>query len=163
MHPGAYKFVELFSTEEQVSVIEIGSRNINGTIRDHFPKATWIGIDLYDGPLVDIVCDASEFTPEESVEIVICCEVFEHTASWDTIISRSINWLKPNGKIIITCAGIGRKPHSAIDGGDLKKDEWYKNISMNNIKSALLTAGFINIKVSYNEFWHDTYAIAFKP
>jgi hypothetical protein len=71
-------------------------------------------------------------------------------------------WLLPKGRIIITCAGPGRDPHSAIDGGELRPDEHYANISQQEMREALEFATFGQIKVSGNEYWRDTYAIATK-
>ena len=162
MHPGAFEFVGKFATRDALSVIEIGSRDINGTIRAHFPAATWIGLDLHPGPSVDIVTDALDYTPEALVDLVICCEVFEHCGYWGEVLQHVASWLKPGGRIIITCAGPGREPHSAIDGGELHPDEHYGNISQDELAEELHYAGFRGIEVSGNEHWKDTYATAVK-
>lgn len=160
MHPGAFEFVRQFATEDPISVIEIGSRDINGSVRPHFPIASWIGIDCVDGPSVDVVADAVKYLPSQTADRVICCEVFEHTAEWRQIILRAYYWLKPGGTFIITCAGVGREPHSAIDGEILRAGESYENVSEQQMSEALRFAGFESIEVSGNEHWHDTYATA---
>lgn len=162
MHPGASEFVGRYSTSEAISVIEIGSRDINGTIRSHFPAAQWTGLDLYSGPCVDVVGDAIEYTPASVVDLVICCEVFEHSNKWSFLLHRANHWLKPGGRIIITCAGPGRDSHSASDGGDLHPDEHYANITQDEIAEELHYAGFVGIAASGNEHWRDTYATALK-
>ena len=43
------------------SVIEVGSLDINGTLRpivEVFKPALYTGVDLFEGPGVDIACDA---------------------------------------------------------------------------------------------------------
>jgi hypothetical protein len=41
-------------------VLEFGSRNINGSVRPLFPYASeFVGVDLVDGPDVDVVGDAA--------------------------------------------------------------------------------------------------------
>ena len=62
-------------------VLEIGSLNINGTVRDYIqPFAEkYIGIDMQEGPGVDIVHDAAKFTKPNFFDVVVCAEVFEHT------------------------------------------------------------------------------------
>ncbi len=162
MHPGAFEFVGRFATLHAVSVIEIGSRDINGSVRPHFPAADYFGIDLYAGPAVDWVGDAMEYDAPMPVDIVICCEVFEHSNKWPFLLHRSNHWLKPGGRIIITCAGLGREPHSAIDGGELHPDEHYANITQDELAEELYYAGFVGIDASGNEHWKDTYAIAMK-
>ena len=162
MHPGASEFVGRHSTSEAISVIEIGSRDINGTIRSHFPAAQWTGLDLHPGPSVDWVGDALDYHAQNSVDLVICCEVFEHTSNWGEILNHAATWLKPGGRIIITCAGPGRDSHSASDGGDLHPDEHYANITQDEIAEELHYAGFVSIEASGNEHWRDTYATALK-
>ena len=163
MHTTAFDYVARFGTIEPISVIEIGSKNLNGTARDHFPAASWIGIDQLPGPCVDIVCNALDFTPDMQCDLVICCEVFEHTPDWRRIIERSAEWLVPGGRMIITCAGIGREIHSAIDGGFvLHFGEWYGNISERQLSEAMQFAGLTAIEVSGNADAGDTYGTALK-
>lgn len=40
---------------DNVSVLEIGSLNINGTVREFFTNCNFTGIDIGPGPCVDIV------------------------------------------------------------------------------------------------------------
>lgn len=160
MHPGAFEFVGRYGTFDFISVVEIGSRDINGSVRCHFPAAKWIGLDLYPGPGVDIVTDALDHMLIERCDFIVCCEVFEHCSYWGEILNHVASWLKPGGKIIITCAGPGREPHSAIDGGPLHPNEHYANITQDQLAEELHFAGFRQIEVSGNEYWKDTYAIA---
>ena len=162
MHPGAFEFVSRFATSDPVSIIDIGGRDINGTCRPLFVTAKYLAIDLYPGPSVDVVCDALDYTPESLVDMVIIAEVFEHSSNWSEILTHSAMWLRPGGKILITCAGPGREPHSAIDGGEVRPGEHYANISQDQIAEELHYAGFVQIDVSGNEHWRDTYATALK-
>ena len=44
-------------------VLEIGSRNVNGSLRNiikNYEPLSYTGIDIIDGEGVDIVCDANE-------------------------------------------------------------------------------------------------------
>jgi SAM-dependent methyltransferase len=162
MHEAAFEYLRKFATNKPVCVIEIGSRDLNGSARAHFPNAQWTGLDLYDGPAVDWVGDAIEYSPAEHVDLVIACEVFEHSNQWPFLIQRAHYWLRPGGRIIITCAGPGRAAHSAIDGGELHPDEHYANITQDELAEELHYAGMFEIEVSGNEHWHDTYATAMK-
>lgn len=162
MHPGAFEFVGRYATHDAISVVEIGSRDINGSIRWHFPGSDYIGLDLIAGSSVDVVCDALDYEPSQRVDLVICCEVFEHCPYWGEILNHVASWLKPGGKIIITCGGPGRDPHSAIDGGSLHPDEHYANVTQDELAEELHFAKFHQVEVSGNEYWKDTYAIATK-
>jgi len=162
VHPGAREFVARHATAEPVSVIEIGSRNINGTVRDLFPNAAWTGLDLHAGPGVDVVCDAMRYKPLKLAHMVVCCEVLEHASNWRDLLCVAYRWLRSGGHMIVTCAGPGRDPHSAIDGGPLQPGEHYANISTNELNLAKKRAGFALRVTTGNEYWHDTYGIGWK-
>ena len=136
MHAEARQWVENFATMQPISVIEIGSKNVNGSIRDLFPNATWHGIDRESGAMVDQVTDAIDYTPNMPADLVVCCEVLEHADNWRQIINRAAEWLKPEGVLIVTCAGLGRKPHSC-DGGPLKPNEYYANIDPSELRAEM--------------------------
>jgi SAM-dependent methyltransferase len=141
MHSEARQFVEHFSTGRPIRVIEIGSLNVNGTIRDLFSNAEWIGLDRVAGPCVDVVCDAAQFAPQSPVDAVICCEVLEHADNWQRLIESAYQWLVPGGVFVMTCAGLGRQPHSC-DGGELRQGEYYRNLSPVEIREAIRKTGF---------------------
>lgn len=114
----------------KLKVLEFGSLDINGTIRSVFePHASlYLGVDPQEGPGVDVICGAHEFDIQETFDVVVCCEVFEHTAVWREIITNSHRLLRPNGFFVATMAGEGRNPHSAVDGGIPREWEYYDNV-----------------------------------
>lgn len=142
MHSECFEFVKQFATLEQIKIVEIGSRDINGSVRALFPRATFTGLDLSPGRGVDIVIDATRWIPPEPVDCVICCEVLEHASNWREIIDTAAAWLKTGGRIILTCAGPGRAEHSAIDGGALRPGEYYLNLTDSMIAEQLMSSGF---------------------
>lgn len=133
MHPPVRRFVSSFATPAPISLIEIGSLDVNGGIRDLFPNARYTGLDIVSGPGVDVVADASKWSPPDTVDMVICCEVFEHTPLWRHIIRNVMRWLRPpvgtipGGTLVATCASRQRKPHGA-HGGKLRPGEYYANV-----------------------------------
>ena len=143
MHAEAFRFVSRYMTNDALSVIEIGSRDINGTSRPLFPAASWIGLDLHPGPCVDVVCDAVNYVPTSLVDLVVCTEVLEHAPNWRELIHCAASWLLPGGRLIITCAGPGRAPHSHHDGGELHDGEYYGNLSADQIAEELHYAGLL--------------------
>ncbi len=130
MHMAAYAFVEraVAALGPFCSVLEIGSRNVNGGVRDLFGDCVYEGVDKEPGPGVDWVCDATKDLPSGPYDCVVCCEVFEHEQEWPRIVERAARVLMRGGALIVTAAGPGRAEHSAIDGGRLHADEWYANI-----------------------------------
>jgi hypothetical protein len=64
MHDGASKFVAAAAAvlPAGLRVIEFGSRDVNGSIRDHFKTAgSYLGVDILPGPGVNLIRDAATF------------------------------------------------------------------------------------------------------
>lgn len=158
MHNEAFAFVKQFATNDAISVIEIGSRNINGSVRMLFPNATWTGLDLYEGPAVDWVGNALDYHPHDAVDVCICCEVLEHSDEWYELITNAACWLKPLGRLIVTCAGPGRAAHSHHDGCQLRDGEYYGNLLAVDLRGAIVDAGLIPIIC--HQLGADTQAVA---
>lgn len=159
MHTEAMEFLRRLTIEGPV--IEIGSRNVNGSARDAFPGVLWRGIDTVEGDGVDIVGDVLNWWPEtlDFISTVVCCEVLEHAEKWREILRHVAEW-EENITLVITCAGPGRKPHSAIDGGPLRDGEYYANISAEELRAELIKAGFRTVYA--DQHLTDTRAIAMK-
>lgn len=164
MHAAAREYVarQVESFGPFRNVVEIGSRNINGEVRDLFGHPDlYVGLDLAPGPGVDVVGHASDYKPAAPVEAVVCCEVFEHAPDWRALISTAFGWLEDHGVLIVTCAGPGRRPHSAIDGGwSLHPGEHYANIAAPDLADAFRRYGFAG--VSTDTLGTDTRGVAVK-
>ena len=145
-----------------LNILEIGSLDINGSVRPMFKpfQVTYTGIDMQEGPGVDIVVDAAKFINFEAYDVVVCAEVFEHTPQWPQIIQNSYNNLVDGGIFIATMAGEGRYPHSAIDEKPIRDWEHYSNIGWWELKQTLTKIGFK--KVDVNVFENDTRCLAVK-
>lgn len=125
-------------------VVEIGSRDINGSVRDLFPSSSYTGLDLYEGPGVDWVGSAVHYEPDGPVDCVVCCEVLEHTPDWDLLIHVAAGWLRPKGRLIVTCAAPNRPAHSGITGAWVLEDgEYYAGLSTRDVGGSLLDAGIV--------------------
>ena len=93
-------------------VLEIGSLNINGSVRQFFEPVQYIGCDLGEGAGVDIVCQGHELPyPNESFDVVISCECFEHDKHWEKTFQKMIDLVRKGGLVIFSCATIGRPEH----------------------------------------------------
>lgn len=160
MHAAAYEFVRQQATGDAVRVIEIGSRNINGTVRGLWPAAAYLGLDITAGPAVDVVADAATWLPEGLCDVVVCCEVLEHAAEWREILRNAARWLAPHGHMIVTCAAPNRAPHSAVDGGRVRPGEHYAGISAEGLRDEL--AGLF-AAVSVQHVGEDVQAVSRNP
>lgn len=165
MHAEAYAFVATAAQHHQPGgvVYEIGSRNINGTVRGLFRNAAvYIGVDVVGGPDVDLVADAATYRPPLPPATVVCCEVLEHTEKAEAIVTQAASVLAPGGLLIITCAGEGRAPHSAYDGGPLREGEYYRNLLPWEIRQWASEAGVDAVQMSWSENPGDSYYVGRK-
>lgn len=166
MHQQAWQFVRSRVSQHPARqrVVEIGSRNINGSVRSAFDAGvTYWGCDLASGPDVDAVCAGQDADPPFTPDTVVCCEVLEHTPDGCEIITRAFELLGTGGVLLITAAGVGRTPHSAIDGGPVRDGEYYDNIDESRLRYWLEVAGFERVLIRSNASLSDIYAEGIKP
>jgi SAM-dependent methyltransferase len=97
-----------------VSVIEIGSLNINGTVRDFFHPTEYVGVDVASGPGVDLVALGQDVDyPDNSFDVAISAECFEHNPEWAATFANMHRLAKT--AVIFTCASEGRPEHGTHD------------------------------------------------
>jgi SAM-dependent methyltransferase len=82
------KFIENYFKPGMQRILEIGSQDVNGSLRVHQPRhAEWLGVDINPGPGVDMVIDPNTKLPfsDGHFDLVIASSVFEHdVAFWKT-------------------------------------------------------------------------------
>lgn len=129
-----------------LSVIELGSLDINGSVRSIAqPLASfYVGVDVQSGKGVDIVANAATFV-HPTVDLVLCCEVFEHTPEWRKIILNAYSLLNQGGLFVATMAGEGRSPHSAIDENPIRDWEYYDNVGAWELNRIMKTFAFHDV------------------
>lgn len=118
-------------------ILEVGSQNINGAIRDYFPEAIekqWVGLDIGSGPGVDFTIPGELIQLSNGwADISFSTECFEHAKQWKEIFLNMIRVTRADGLVILTFAGDGRSAHGTIDS-DLESSpftsDYYKNISL---------------------------------
>lgn len=116
-HPEQRNFVKLVATEMSqyfgnCKVLEIGSLDINGSVKDFFVNCDYTGMDISEGKNVDIVCQGQDYDgPDNTFDQVISCEAMEHNPHWVETFQNMVRVCKPGGLILMTCATLGRKEH----------------------------------------------------
>lgn len=164
MHPQAMDWVKKFGSSRRLSVLDIGGRNINGTAHDAWSQADpYTVLDIRPGEGVDIVADAADWTPDRQYDVVVCAEVFEHAARWREIVPVMYAACRPGGMAVLTMAGKGRLPHSAIDGCQVRDGEYYGNVRYQELKAELELSGFQSVEVNYSDEHCDLRAVAYRP
>lgn len=144
-------------------VLEFGSLNINGSVRAVIDSGEHWGIDVQDGPGVNQVADAVGYLYDFEADLVVCCEVLEHAADIPGIVRSAFENLRPGGVFLVTCATDPRAPHSAVDGGTLRVEEWYKNVDPQTLIETCEGAGFIVQDHQVADSRGDLYLRAKKP
>lgn len=141
-------------------VVELGSRDVNGGVRNLFPDAkSYLGIDIDPGPDIDLVIDAADWVPDKKYCCVVSTETFEHTPRWPEILLVAATAITPDGVVLITCATSPRRPHSAqIDEHPPKRGEYYGNVSPADFLQAARKAG-LKPDISVDHAHGDLYAI----
>ena len=119
-HPNQLAFTKTCATLMASSynggkVVEIGSYAVNGDVREFFLWANeYIGVDLTNGPGVDVVSSGHEFGESNNYDVAISCEVFEHNPYWLETFLNMIRITKPGGTVLFTCATKGRMEHGTF-------------------------------------------------
>jgi len=150
-----------------VKVLEIGSLDINGTIRGMFTGCDYTGIDVAEGPGVDVVCQGQDYqAPAESFDTVISCEVMEHNPHWKETFQNMVRLARLDGLVVMTCALTGRKEHgttrSEPDASPLtvsKGWDYYRNLRARDFVEAGLTGGLAEVHLFENWRAYDLYLV----
>lgn len=157
------RFVNLINSTE--NILEVGSQNLNGQIRDYFPSASlknWLGIDIGAGDGVDFIVPGELIQlPSGWADVSVSAECFEHALQWRQIFKNMIRITRPGGLILLTFAGPGRPAHGTLDTDPASSpytSTYYKNISPQDILSSLeLDKYFLRYSIELNQESCDTF------
>jgi SAM-dependent methyltransferase len=100
------KFLESYFQKDMSLILEIGSYDVNGSLRKAKPSgSTWVGMDIEAGPGVDIVASPDEEIPfpDSHFDVVLATSVFEHDPQFWRTLEKMARVVKPTGLIYI-CA-----------------------------------------------------------
>ena len=89
-------------------VLEVGSLNINGSVRQFFTNCDYVGVDLSSGKGVDLV-GAAHTLDLGKFDTTISCECFEHDKHWKETFKKMYDSAKC--LVVFTCATTGRPEH----------------------------------------------------
>jgi len=152
-------------------VLEVGSLNINGTVRDFFENCDYTGLDLGEGPGVDIVCQGQKYdAPARTYDVVCSAECFEHNPYWLETFKNMMRVCKRKGLIFFTCATDGRPEHGTTRTSPESSPltvgigwDYYKNLNENDFRQAIdFDKSFSSYEFSVNVENFDMYFWGFK-
>ncbi|MFN0316543.1 MAG: hypothetical protein ACKVQA_16090 [Burkholderiales bacterium] len=116
-HPAQRDFIQIIAKHLPeffiaCNALEVGSLNINGSVRDFFRSCDYVGIDVAPGRDVDLVCEGQNFGgPDNHFKHVLSCEAMEHNPHWRETFLNMIRVCAPGGLVTMTCATTGRLEH----------------------------------------------------
>lgn len=151
-------------------ILDCGSLDINGNNRFLFENCEYIGIDVGEGPNVDIVSLIHEFNyPKQYFDTIISTECFEHDIYYKKSLKNICRLLKPCSLFLFTCATTGRaehgtqykSPQSSPFTSMTKNKKWniyYKNLIEDDIREAINIDKIFKIyEFKTNDDNHDLY------
>jgi len=152
------------------SVLEVGSWDINGSIRSLIHNCKYKGVDIFQGTNVDLVCHGEDLEfHSQTFDVVISCECFEHNHMWQATLFNMIRMLKPGGVIIITCGSIGRPEHGTRRLAPILSltaehgfQDYYKNISKKDVVNTGVLASLSAYCFLSNLKSRDLYLFGYK-
>lgn len=162
------KFPDFFKNK---NVLEVGSLNVNGTIRNLFEDCNYTGLDIGPGKDVDVVYEGQKYPgPDNFYDTIISCECMEHNPFYLETFLNMWRMTKINGLILMTCATDGRLEHGTSEHSSLDSPltiaagwNYYKNLNEGHFITPLNFAFFFSEwNFSYNYEWFDLYFYGIK-
>lgn len=165
MHPSSMHSMRIFLDKYLRGtpgrrVLEIGSRDINGSYRPLFDGVAdeYTGLDIVPGAGVDIVAaNERAYTEIEdaSYDVVISGQTFEHARDDQAVMREIARILRPGGYCCIIAPSSG-PPHAAPD---------YRRYQPEELASLAAAVDLVEVESYRNDRrpWHDAVLIAVKP
>lgn len=140
-------------------VLEVGSLNINGSVRQFFDAEEYVGCDLGEGEGVDLVCAGHELPFEDGhFDVAISCECFEHDRHWRQTFGKMIDLVRVGGLVMFSCATTGRPEHGTARTSPADApftNDYYMNLERGHF--GLLAKRFARHEFSENQHPRDLY------
>jgi hypothetical protein len=107
------------STRAVVSVVDVGSADVNGSYRTLFPKPDfeYLGVDIAPGPGVDLVIDDPYRLPlpDASADLVLSGQMLEHCEFFWLCFGEMVRILKPDGYLFLIAPSAGPEHRYPVD------------------------------------------------
>lgn len=164
MNAAILEWVQRNVTPEEIHnrwVLEVGSGDINGSVRpwfEHNQCEGYLGVDANPGPGVDQVVDCEELTSAFDVgaaDIVLSCEMLEHVRDWSACLAQLLLAVRPGGLLVLTTRSPGFPYHP------YPEDHWRFTVA--GTRWMLLVAGFLDPLVESDPSEPGIFVKARKP
>ena len=161
MHGEAHDWIEANRpVPSAAAVLEIGSYNVNGSVRDLFTEVRlYLGIDLRPGLGVDQVVGASDFDGLGRYDIVVCTSVMEHVLNPADVTECAWRALRSAGLLLLTTVTPQYQPHG--NNGGPVGTEHYAGIEPSALE--VMLRDWEDVLIDYHPGRAEVYARAVKP
>lgn len=152
-------------------VLEVGSLDINGSVRELFSGCDYTGVDLQLGPGVDLARQGQLLDfPTGHFDTTISAECLEHNPFWRETVANMLRMTRPGGLVLISCATTGRLEHGttrtnpdASPFTSAERWEYYENLTAGDLESSLNLEGWLADWASWVNFiTHDLYFVGIR-
>jgi len=138
-------------------VLEIGSLNINGSVRRFYNDCEYTGIDVAPGNDVDIVSNGENYYEKANTyDVIISCECMEHNPMYQKTWLNMLRLIKDDGLLIMTCATFGRLQHGTSINEPVSSpltiqlgQDYYKNLIQSDFE-------IVNLPIFFSHYLFET-------
>ena len=177
MHQSSYHIIAHFRElvaktfpQEKIKILDVGSYGVNGTYKEIFSdsgKYLYTGLDVNAGPNVDYVPSDPYCWPElqdESFDVIISGQAFEHIEHPWLIIEEMNRVLKKNGLVCIVAPSRGPEHKYPVDCWRYYPDGFralakWVHLEVLEAKATWGKSGFTD----GSDQWGDAFCILYKP
>jgi len=165
MEIGAAFFNTYLKNGDDLTIVDIGSQDVNGSLRSVAPQNNkYIGLDFESGKGVDVVITDPYSLPfeNESVDVAVSSSCFEHSEFFWLLFNESLRILKPTGLLYINAPSNGWYHRYPVDCWRFYPDSGValQNWSNRSGYNCALLESFIGMRK--NELWNDFTAVFVK-
>jgi len=170
MHDTAMEFGKAFfenylKHSKNLTIVDIGSQDINGSLRSVAPENNnYIGLDFVDGDGVDLLINDPYRLPieNETADVVLSSSCFEHSEFFWLTFIEALRILKPTGLLYLNAPSNGSYHRYPIDCWRFYPDSGValQNWGRRSGYNCSLLESFIGLRI--NDNWNDFVAVFIK-
>ncbi len=158
MHASAYRLCEFFAAEYLGStvgrVLDVGSCDVNGTLKPIFLGWDYVGLDIAEGPNVDIVASNQGWPlTDSSFDVAVSSSCFEHDPRFWITFKEMARVVRSGGWVYICAPSQGPYHGHPGDCWRFYKDAWQA------LADSTEGVELLSSRVYDNEPWHDSVGI----
>lgn len=171
MHETALEIGERFFTTylpkvENARIVDIGSLNVNGSLRDviHDQFCEYVGVDFCEGKGVDVILEDPYHLPfpSNSIDICVSSSCFEHSEFFWLLFLEVQRILKPSGLLYVNAPSNGAFHRYPVDCWRFYPDSGLAlmNWGRRNSFETILLESFVSLQRESG--WNDFVAVFLK-